>query len=613
MYRKLSNFFNNTLGKKLFNKLFLLYSIIIMLTFLIFLFIIMTQVSSTITEQDISFNNQVIQTVDTYFSGKCRLLKNKMVSLYQDAYAKPGGGKTGKDVITFLRDYSVNNFASNLDYQQSVNSFIDDSSLNLNGGINFISIASLGNQRSYTSWRSASNAAFILTDHLPKDPKNVNTVKPKIYFVPAFNMDEYSKIFLLYDVIRDNSNLSKKLGYLVFGYGPETVKNAYAHYQPLLKGSILILSPDGGVMFDSGNTLYGQIYPYFDDVKAKGDGTIFLNSTIINVRYDDEFGFYTLGILPKKEIDAGVNSTNSLILSWMLISIATIMLLSYLSTVAFSSRVKLLIQGIGKIRHGDLSFRMNISGRDEIAEISSNLNLMCDRLDDYIKKEYIYKLRQREAELYTLQAQVNPHFLYNSLEAIRMTALKAGNSDVGRMVLLLADIFRGTVKEKIIVSIRDELNSCKSFLEFYNIRFEGRLDLIYRISDDILKYGILHHLIQPIVENVLVHGINLTKEDNVVAIEGYLEDGNISIVVRDNGRGITEDRLVQINDNLNDSQRDFAGSIGIFNVNQRIGLIYGEDYGVTVKSVFSEGTEVTIRIKARTIEELTLDVQGIAR
>ena len=89
-----------------------------------------------------------------------------------------------------------------------------------------------------------------------------------------------------------------------------------------------------------------------------------------------------------------------------------------------------------------------------------------------------------------------------------MCALKADNKDVEKMVLLLSEIFRSSIKEKIVVSIRDELDNCKSFLEFYNIRYESRLEIIYDIDEDILEYGILRHLIQPIVENVLIHGIN---------------------------------------------------------------------------------------------------------
>ena len=292
----------------------------------------------------------------------------------------------------------------------------------------------------------------------------------------------------------------------------------------------------------------------------------------------------------------------------MLISINFIIFLSYMSTRMFSRRVKILIDGIKKIMHGDFSVRVHVGGNDELHEISTNLNLMCDMLDEHIKKEYLYKLMQREAELNSLQSQVNPHFLYNSLEAIRMCALKADNKDVEKMVLLLSEIFRSSIKEKIVVSIRDELDNCKSFLEFYNIRYESRLEIIYDIDEDILEYGILRHLIQPIVENVLIHGINLSRGNNAVTIIGYMKDGDIYICVRDNGYGISKDRLEDINENLNDYKQDYRGTIGLYNVNQRVKLIFGEEYGLKVKSEVDKGTEVTLRIRAKSIEELENDV-----
>lgn len=611
MIKKIRDFLDNMLGRKLFNKLFLMYSVIIVVTFLILLFIVSDQVTRMITEQDISFNQQVIQTVDDFFSRKCRQQKNTLIDLYQDAYARPGVGQTAKDVLTVLRGYQDTTVLGNIQYQQSIYKFLNDS-LNLDYDLSSVSIIGSRNSRAYTSWRRSLNPGNTLARILPMDTATQGKVKPRIFFTPAVQVDESTRMFFLVDMVRDETALGNTLGYLAFGYGPGVVKNAYSHYQPLLKGTILILTPEGGVMFDSGDEYYGQAFPYTKEVKAKGNGTVTLDDFIINVNLDEEFGFYTLGILPKKDIDDDVASAKRLIFLLMFIAIATITVLSYVSTVLFSKRVKLLIGSIKRIRKGDLTVRTAIPGSDELSEISDNLNIMCAKLDEHIKTEYLYKLRQREAELYTLQAQVNPHFLYNSLEAIRMAALKEGNANVGRMVLLLADLYRGSVKEKIVISVRDELNNCKSFLEFYNCRFESRLDLVYRISDEILGFGILKHLIQPIVENVLVHGVNLAQEENIVTIEGFLQDGAITIVVRDNGHGIEPDKLDEINESLGDRHRDYTGSIGIYNVNQRIKLIYGEEYGVTIRSEPNEGTEVTVRIQAKTIEELTADVQGTA-
>ena len=595
-------------SNKMFNKLFIAYSVIIIITFAAMLLIATSKVTDVITEQEISFNKQVIKTVDVFFSGKCRSLKNTLISLYQDAYAKASTGKTGKDVMNMLRSDSSVDAVSSLEYQQSTYRYIEETGLGRDEDLNTVSVINAGTQKIASSWRRVSPSGDAILSLLMPETESVRTTRPKVYYKPAFDINEYSKMFLIYDEIRDTNNLSVNLGFLAFGYGPEVIKNSYSHYGSLMKGSILILMPDGGVMFDSSDRFYGETFPDFNEIKELKNGTVYGKDEVINVIYNNEFGYYTIGIIPKDDLNSIIGSAKRLIWMLMLISINFIIFLSYVSTSMFSRRVKILIDGIKKIMHGDFSVRVHVGGNDELHEISSNLNLMCDMLDDHIKKEYLYKLMQREAELNSLQSQINPHFLYNSLEAIRMCALKADNKDVEKMVLLLSEIFRSSIKEKIVVSIRDELDNCKSFLEFYNIRYESRLEIIYDIDEDILEYGILRHLIQPIVENVLIHGINLSRGNNAVTIIGYMRDGDIYICVRDNGYGISKDRLEDINENLNDYNKDYRGTIGLYNVNQRVKLIFGEEYGLKVKSEVDKGTEVTLRIRAKSIEELENDV-----
>lgn len=591
----------------MFNRLLLLYSAIIVLSFSILSFIISIKVTTIIKDQSISFNKQVLQTVSTDFYSKCRNLKKSLSGLYQDKYSQT----MGRDILDLLQDGSENDIDKFLEYQPSIYRYMDENVLKLDDDMAMVCILKDSNKKMYLSSRRISNPDDKIRSIIYNEERVAEAFKPKIFFKSAFSAS-YDRMCLLYDVIKDQNDLSKNLGYMVFGFAPEVMKNSYSHYRTFLKGDIMVLSPDGGVMFDSSEKYYEKEYPYFNLVKEAGSGSFAEDNMIINVNRNDEFGFFTVGIIPTQELYIDINSARRLIIWFMLVSILVIILLSYFSTSIFSKRIKLLISGIKKIRLGDLSTRVHIRGDDEIQEISTNLNLMCDMLNDYIKREYVYQLRQKEAELYTLQAQVNPHFLYNSLEAIRMCALKMGNTDVGRMVLLLANIFRSSVKSKMVVSMKEELESCKSFLDFYNIRYECRLDLLYDIDDDILQYGVIKHLIQPIVENVLVHGINLENDNNIVIIKGYKQENIIYIKVSDNGYGIPKDKLELLNNNLKEVPENINNHIGIYNVNHRIKLIYGAEYGITVYSVENAGTEVIIKIEARTMEELKIDVQGTA-
>lgn len=609
---KLKEMFRTYLSSRMFNRLMLLNSLLILVTFAVILVFVSGRLNSVITEQSIAFNRQVIGTVDAWFGAKCRTAKNTLINLYQDVYASSGAGKTGKDVMSLLRGSALEALPNYAEVKRSTYSYID-ANLGKDAGLLAVSIVNAERSASYTTYRMVSNPGTLIMSEIGKrEQQPAAAERQKLRFVSTFSPEAASRMFLIYDQIRDGSDLSQVRGYLVFGYGPEIVKDGYKQYRELLKGTLLVLAPDGGVLYDSGGTLYGSAFPLFSEMASKASGTLSEPDRIVNFTRNEEFGFYTVGLVPLADIKAEANSANGMVIAIELAALFVILLFTSANMMRYSRRVNRLIQGIRRIRHGDLSVRTKIGGSDELTDISDNLDQMCGMLDDHIRREYVYRLRQKEAELVTLQAQVNPHFLYNSLEAIRMTALKDGSEDVARMVRLLADLFRGSVKGKIVGTIRDELNSCKAFLEFWNIRWDGRLELVYHIEEEILRYGIPQHLIQPIVENVLVHGIDPTRETNLVVVSGHRGGDEIRISVRDNGSGISGERLAEIRAQLADPALGGKERIGMFNVNQRIRLIFGEEYGVSIDSVEGMGTEVSVRIRALAVEELLKDVQGIA-
>ena len=601
-------------SSRMFNKLMLLNFLIILFTFLLILVFVSRMLEKKITEQNIAFSRQVVATVDSWFGLKCRSAKNTLVNLYQDAYAATGAGKTGKDIMELLRSVDPADNTQRMEYQMSAYSYLGGA-LGKDASMLTLSIVDSARNRNFTSFRLAENpGGRIMNEILYAEAVRNQTaaqasLNPKLRFAPAFDVDASSRLFLLYDVLRDNTRLNVHRGYLAFGFDTEVMRDAYRQYRDLLKGSLLVLTPDGGILHDSTGQRYDGGKMNLSFLPSAREGIYETDQAIYLYKRNDNFDFLTLSILPRSEIKRDAWSANGIAYLLVLLALGAILALSYAGTMHFSKRVNLLIAGIHRIRDGDLSVRTRIEGRDEMQEIAESLNQMCSMLDEHIRKEYVYKLRQKEAELNALQAQINPHFLYNSLEAVRMSALRSGSADVARMVRLLADVFRNSIKGRRIHTIRDELNSCKAFLEFWNIRYEGCLDVIYHIDDDILRFGILRHLVQPLIENALVHGFSAARTDNLIVVNGHRSEGDIRISVRDNGKGIPPARLAQINAQLADLD-GFQPGIGMFNVHQRIRLIFGGECGVTVDSVEGVGTEVTLRMHARTMEELENDVQG---
>ena len=287
--------------------------------------------------------------------------------------------------------------------------------------------------------------------------------------------------------------------------------------------------------------------------------------------------------------------------------------------------MKKIITAITQIQRGNFKTHIEVSTKDEIGLIADNLNTMSLKIDDFIEKEYVTelkiknselkqseaKLRQKSAELYALQSQIDPHFLYNTLEVIRMKALSTNESEVAKMIQCLATMFRNSIKDEIVVSLKDELEFCKSYVELYNIRFVGNLSFIYDVEPELFHYGIIKHLLQPIIENCIIHGLDLSTEENVIQIIGYLDQNKIKILISDNGIGMKEEQLKYLQESLSRDSLHTKDSIGIVNVNQRIQLVYGEDYGISITSKDQIGTEVMITLAAKSKEELNTSLSSL--
>ena len=220
------------------------------------------------------------------------------------------------------------------------------------------------------------------------------------------------------------------------------------------------------------------------------------------------------------------------------------LLLTYLSTTIFSRRIKTITSAMKELQTGNLSVRipMNKTG-DEISNIAVRFNKMSDELNEYINKVYISDLKQKSAELAALQAQINPHFLYNTLEAIRMNAVAFGDHRTSEMIYVLSKLFRNTIKEDSIITIKDELKHSKLYLELFKMRYGDNLSVKFDIDEIILDYGIIKHLIQPVIENFILHGFDSAKSINTIHVRGYLDDKNIMFIITDNGKGIEAERL----------------------------------------------------------------------
>lgn len=250
---------------------------------------------------------------------------------------------------------------------------------------------------------------------------------------------------------------------------------------------------------------------------------------------------------------------------------------------------------------GDFDVRVQEESDDELAMLSSSFNRMVEQIGTLVEGIRIEQKNMKAMELKLLQAQINPHFLYNTLDAIIWLAEAGEKEQVVRMVSALSDFFRTTLgKGKDYVSLQDEQTHIQSYLEIQRFRYQDILEYDIRIPEELYGYQILKMTLQPVVENALYHGIKNKRRLGHILVTGEKQDEKIILTVRDDGAGMTKERLQEVRKIIRGEAEDYnsPSGFGLFSVEQRIRLNYGAEYGIEMNSVCGEWTEVRITIPA---------------
>lgn len=262
--------------------------------------------------------------------------------------------------------------------------------------------------------------------------------------------------------------------------------------------------------------------------------------------------------------------------------------------------------GLSKIANNDLDYRIPVPEvpNDEFEIISGSINDVTGRLQDNIHKAYLSKLRQKESELSELQAKFDPHFLYNTLEVIRGKVYENGDDETANIIVKLVAIFRSFIGSDNFISIREEMEFCSLYLSLLKYRYDNEVRIIYDIDSSILEYGIIRNLLQPLLENYFVHGFSKHKKDNQLSIRGKLwDDDYICFVIKDNGLGITNERLDILQNNLDEVETGTRHGYGLKSVNRRAKLFYGPECGLEIDRNENGGVTIRILIRKLTCEE----------
>ena len=460
------------------------------------------------------------------------------------------------------------------------------------------------------------NRPNVMVDRAVSSKQKLIPAHPAVYLSGQTAPLVYTVVYDIQAGIYPNT---RYIGKLAIDYLAAATGQSYSKYRDSFHGNAFILATTGEVIFDSSAKYYGTKYPYVKKLTNTLLGRKLDVRSIISANVYDDMGVVVAAVTPKTLTGNSTEGTRWTIYMLALICIVTVLILTSLTISTFSRRIGLVMEGLRKVREGDLAARIPVTGkRDEISEIASSFNTMCDEVNRYIQQVYISEISQKTAELKALQAQINPHFLYNTLEAIRMRAVSKGVHEVGDMIYLLSELFRNSIKGEMIVSLDEELKHCRMYLELFNIRYMDKLAVNYDIAGDLARYAIPKHTLQPIIENYIKYGIDIGRDDNRLNITLSRYDQNILITIADNGQGIQPARLAEIQNALSEpggvtpSKNTPGGGLGLVNVHQRIKIIFGPEYGIDIYPNEARGTVVTLKIPAKTREELREHVQSIS-
>lgn len=259
-----------------------------------------------------------------------------------------------------------------------------------------------------------------------------------------------------------------------------------------------------------------------------------------------------------------------------------------------TKRIKKLQKTMKATETGNLGMVIENDSADEIGDLINGYNSMSKRLDETVNEVYQSKIKEKEYEMRALQAQINPHFLYNSLSMINWKALEADQEDISHITLALSTFYRTALnKGKNILLVKDEIANIKSYLDIQLAMHDNSFDVVYDIDDSILKYETLNLILQPLLENAIGHGIDVkTDGRGEIRIEGKENGDFIDFTVSDNGVGMTKTQAAMI---LSKSSNGY----GVSNVNERIKLYYGEQYAVKIDSTPGIGTKVMLHFPKR--------------
>lgn len=407
--------------------------------------------------------------------------------------------------------------------------------------------------------------------------------------------------------VKNLLDIRQDAGYILVDLDYEAMSGIMERIRTDEEGMFLIADGKGQILYLDGDQHLGDLaqgltYRGYDvDALIHGERG---RAQDFTVRYAiQDMDWLVVGTVPLGGIQSRFNSAAFASLAIFLISLLFSLLAAFVFSKRITRPVTTLMRQFQLVGQGEIKPVANSHENREMQVLSASFNSMVDNIDQLVKRVAKNEAEKTNARFMALQAQINPHFLYNTLETIRSLAMRNDPEGITSITKSMAAIFRYSIDtDSDTVPIRKEIEHIRNYVNIQKRRFGSRFDVRYDIQDALLGCQIIKLVLQPLVENAIYHGIEMKKESSVIEICCEREGDDIAIRISDEGAGISEETMAHLTDGIANyetasvQRSDADIGIGILNVNARLKYYYGEAYGLTIHSQLNRGTTVTVRI-----------------
>ena len=421
-------------------------------------------------------------------------------------------------------------------------------------------------------------------------------IMPKLFSPPG----EERQAVTLVRAIRDREE-ERNLGVMVIELDPDMFSNLLLGNQGLFQYQYLLILDQKGQVICSNPKINNGWQEEINDRFERGIRRFELvwngKKYYVCGQYNGITGWKSYSAIPFEGLFPQAGDLNKAI--WLVGTVSTLAIAAVIVLLVYTMAgpIKGLSRAMGQVQKGDFTVRVPNKRKDEIGELTESFNYMLEEINTLIRQVYQEKIAQKNAEVQALQAQINPHFLYNTLDSVNWMLIDRGEYDISDIILSLASLMRYSIEdENAFVTLEKEIGYVMCYLKIQKNRLEERLEYSLEAEEELMAVQVPKLILQPIVENAITHGIEPRKQKGNISITIKDIGDEVVISVEDNGMGMTSGQLSHIRDEMPDIEKEGHTGIGIRNVDRRIRLHYGEPYGIVIESTYGKGTIVGLRI-----------------